>query len=63
MHGLALNLDPDPWGFEWIVPCGLAGEETSSLARLAAELGGDPAAVPGVTRAGLWLMEELPGAL
>ncbi len=35
LHGLALNVDPDPWGFSWIVPCGLQDEVTTSLARLA----------------------------
>ena len=63
MHGLALNLDPYPWGFDWIVPCGLDGEETSSLARLVAELGGDVDAVPSVDAAAEWLASVLPGTL
>ncbi len=63
MHGLALNLDPCPWGFDWIVPCGLDGEETSSLARLVTELGGDVDAVPSVASAAEWLADVLPGAL
>lgn len=63
LHGLALNLNPDPWGFSWIVPCGLAGEETSSLARLARELGGNESAIPTVEEAGHWLMEVLPTTL
>jgi lipoate-protein ligase B len=35
VHGLALNVDPDPWGFGWIVACGLEGAETTSLRALA----------------------------
>lgn len=31
-HGLALNVDPDLAAFDWIVPCGLAGVRTTSLA-------------------------------
>lgn len=34
MHGLALNVDPDPDGFRWIVPCGVHGAGTTSLARV-----------------------------
>ncbi|MGY4706361.1 lipoyl(octanoyl) transferase LipB [Candidatus Bipolaricaulota sp. J31] len=34
MHGLALNVDPDPDGFRWIVPCGIHGAGATSLARL-----------------------------
>lgn len=63
LHGLALNLDPDPWGFDYIVPCGLSGVETTSVARLIAERGGDPAALPSVQVAGAWLAECLPGRL
>ncbi|NOX44456.1 MAG: lipoyl(octanoyl) transferase LipB, partial [Caldiserica bacterium] len=29
MHGLALNVDPDPDGFRWIVPCGVHGAGTT----------------------------------
>ncbi len=31
-HGLALNVDPDLAAFDWIVPCGLPGVRTTSLA-------------------------------
>ncbi len=34
MHGLALNVDLDPDGFRWVVPCGIHGAGTTSLARL-----------------------------
>jgi lipoyl(octanoyl) transferase len=40
MHGFALNLDPDLRAFDWIVPCGIAGAQTTSLARCG---GGAPA--------------------
>lgn len=33
-HGFALNVDPNLSHFEWIVPCGLAGERVTSLSRL-----------------------------
>ncbi len=32
MHGLALNVDLKPNGFQWIVPCGIAGAKAVSLA-------------------------------
>ncbi len=60
LHGLALNLNPEPWGFDWIVPCGLEGVETTSAARLIAELGGDLRALPTVDAAGTRLAELLP---
>ncbi len=41
MHGFALNLDPDLASFDWIVPCGITGAQTTSLARCG---GGAPAA-------------------
>ncbi len=63
LHGLALNLDPDPWGFDYIVPCGLQGVETTSIAQLIAERSGDKAALPSVQEAGAWLAECLPGRL
>ncbi len=53
MHGLALNLDPVPWGFELIVPCGLVGAETSSLRRLLGE------GIPTVDDAAGWLATAL----
>ena len=59
LHGLALNLDPDPWGFAHIVPCGLA-EPTSSLGRLARAAGRDPSLLPTVAEAGAWIAELLP---
>lgn len=38
MHGLALNVSPDPAHFRLIVPCGLAGKGVTGMARyLAAE--------------------------
>ena len=60
LHGLALNLNPEPWGFDWIVPCGLEGVETTSAARLIAELGGDLRGLPTVGAAGARLAELLP---
>lgn len=35
LHGLALNVDLHPNGFDLIVPCGLAGVRTVSIAELA----------------------------
>lgn len=35
MHGLALNVDLNPDGFGWIVPCGIAGAKTVSIADIA----------------------------
>ncbi len=63
LHGLALNIDPRPWGFDYIVPCGLQGVQTTSLAQLTMERGGDPAALPSVQEAAQWLAEGLPAAL
>ncbi len=63
LHGLSLNVDPDPWGFDWIVPCGLDGEETTSLARLVAEQGGDVARLPSVEEVGERLADWLVGAI
>jgi len=34
MHGLSLNVDPDPAHFRLIVPCGLAGRPVTSLRAL-----------------------------
>lgn len=34
MHGVALNLRRGPWGFDHIVPCGLADDPTGALADL-----------------------------
>ena len=34
LHGMSFNVNVDLAGFELIVPCGLAGERVSSLARL-----------------------------
>jgi len=61
LHGLALNLDPEPWGFDRIVPCGLA-DEVTSLARLTAELGGERAGVPTLAEAAARLADALPAA-
>ena len=33
-HGIALNVDPDLGHFDWIVPCGLSGVTTVSMAGL-----------------------------
>jgi lipoate-protein ligase B len=60
LHGLAFNLDPDPWGFEWIVPCGLEGVETTSAALLIAELGGKLGTLPSVSAAAERLALLLP---
>lgn len=61
LHGLALNLDPRPWGFDRIVPCGLQNEVTS-VARLVCELGGDPARLPSLEEASRLLAVALPEA-
>jgi lipoate-protein ligase B len=60
MHGLALNLDPRPWGFDWIVPCGLLGAEVSSVRRLVEEAGGDAARMPPLDAAARDLARILP---
>ncbi len=54
LHGLALNLDPDPWGFDHIVPCGLR-EPVTSIARLGGQ-------VPSVEEAADRLADLLPAA-
>jgi lipoate-protein ligase B len=59
LHGLAWNLDPHPWGFDLIQPCGLA-DEVTSVRRLCQELGGDLGAVPGRAPAAALLAEILP---
>jgi lipoate-protein ligase B len=61
LHGLALNVDPDPWGFGWIVPCGLVDEITTSWARLLRGSGGDPADLPSLESLALRLVASLPG--
>jgi lipoyl(octanoyl) transferase len=61
IHGLALNLDPEPWGFAHIVPCGLE-EEVISVRQLIVRYGGDPRATPTVRKAGSRLAELLPAA-
>lgn len=63
LHGLALNLDPDPWGFDHIVPCGLHDTETTSIRRVADADGGDASAVPSLLEAAQWLAQVLPGQL
>jgi len=60
LHGMALNLRPEPWGFQWIVPCGLENIETTSAARLVTEFGGDTGALPTVEAAGVELAQLLP---
>ena len=61
LHGLALNLDPEPWGFDRIVPCGLA-DEVTSLARLTDELGGDRSGLPTLAEAADRMAAALPSA-
>jgi lipoate-protein ligase B len=39
MHGLAWNLDPQPWGFSWIVPCGLVEDRVGSVRAVLARSG------------------------
>tara|TARA_Y100001968_G_scaffold224707_1_gene207402 strand:- start:1913 stop:2695 length:783 start_codon:yes stop_codon:yes gene_type:complete len=60
LHGLALNIAPDPWGFDWIVPCGLQDVETTSLLRLVHEFGGQPSKLPDLELAAQRLAELLP---
>ena len=60
LHGLALNLRPEPWGFQWIIPCGLDEVETTSVARLIEEFGGDAAALPLPVEVGAELAQLLP---
>ena len=59
MHGLAWNLDPEPWGFDLIRPCGLQ-EEVTSVRRLVDELGGNVAALPTRAAAAELLAHILP---
>ncbi len=61
LHGLALNVATDPWGFSWIVPCGLRGEITTSLERLVEGLGGD-GPLPVLAEVAASLVARLPGA-
>ena len=61
LHGLALNLDPEPWGFDRIVPCGLA-EEVLSVRRLIARYDGDETATPTVSEGAAMVAELLPAA-
>ena len=59
LHGLALNVDPEPWGFRWIVPCGLSDEATS-IRLLCEELGGDTGLLPSIEELGTRLAALLP---
>ncbi len=61
LHGLALNVAPDPWGFAWIVPCGLPGAITTSLERLLAGLG-CRAELPSTETLASSLVARLPAA-
>jgi lipoyl(octanoyl) transferase len=61
MHGLALNLDPEPWGFDRIVPCGLS-DDVTSLRRMVESLGGDVERLPTLERAATMLADRLPVA-
>ena len=61
LHGLALNMDPCPWGFDRIVPCGLR-DEVTSVARVIDELGADPAVAPSLEEAAELLAAALPRA-
>ena len=59
LHGLAWNLDPSPWGFDLIRPCGLR-DEVTSVRRIADELGGDETRLPTREEAADKLAEFLP---
>lgn len=59
IHGLALNVDPVPWGFDRIVPCGLL-DEVTSLAKLARELGAARGRLPGLEALATHLAALLP---
>ena len=59
IHGLAWNLDPEPWGFALIQPCGLT-DEVTSVRRLCDELGGAAARLPSRVEAGHQLAVMLP---
>ena len=59
IHGMAWNLDPDPWGFELIQPCGLT-DEVTSVRRLCDELDGDSERLPSRLQAGQQLAAVLP---
>lgn len=61
LHGLALNLAPDPWGFAWIVPCGLPGQVTTSVARIATALGSS-SSLPSLETVASSLVGRLPAA-
>ncbi len=59
IHGMAWNLDPDPWGFELIQPCGIT-DEVTSVRRLCDELGGASGCLPSRLQAGQQLAAMLP---
>ena len=56
MHGLALNLDPDPWGFSLFTPCGITDAGVTSVAR---QLG----SAPSPKEASAALLEQLVSEL
>jgi len=60
MHGLALNVDPQPFGFDWIVACGLESERTTSLARLCRSWGDPSSSLPSMDELGVQLASLLP---
>jgi len=45
LHGTSFNVDPQPNGFDWIIPCGLRGEPVASLRQC---LGADAPTMPMV---------------
>jgi len=60
MHGLALNVDPQPFGFDWIVACGMESERTTSLARLCTKWGEAPMLAPSIDELGHQVSALLP---
>lgn len=57
MHGLAFNVNLDPDGFQWIIPCGIAGAKAVSLADLA----GHPVPMDEVREAMLAAVRDVLG--
>ena len=57
MHGLALNVDLDPDGFQWIVPCGIAGAKAVSIS----DIIGHPVSMGGAREAALSAVSDVLG--
>lgn len=57
LHGLALNVDLAPNGFQWIVPCGIAGAQVVSIATLV----GRPVAMEEAWKAARGAVAEVLG--